>query len=83
MHTATAHERPTLPEPGYTWYESKADAFAPATHETHMKNVRIKNSGKPAPDQNRTLSDELRRFLVTLYQNINTMKPCPNSIPHP
>ena len=60
MHTATAHERPTLPEPGYTWYKSKADAFAPATHETHMKNVRIKTSGKPAPDQNRTLSDEQR-----------------------
>ena len=33
MHTATAHERPTLPEPGYTWYKSKADAFAPATNE--------------------------------------------------
>ncbi len=32
-HRATAHERPTLSEPAHTWYKSKADAFAPATHE--------------------------------------------------
>ena len=59
-HRATAHERPTLSEPAHTWYKSKADAFAPATHELQTLNVRNRTSGNPASVQNHTLSDELR-----------------------
>ena len=59
-HRATAHKRSTLSEPAHTWYKRKADAFAPATHVLQTLNVRIKISGKPASNQNRTLSDVLR-----------------------
>ena len=61
-HKSTAHERHTLSEPAHTWNKRKADAYAPATHELQTFIARIKTSDKAASEQNRTLSDELRKY---------------------